>query len=197
MYPKVFEDLIYFFRQLPGVGEKTAERYAYAFLKMDDLEIEEYSEVLKKVKSNINNCSKCGVMCEGSVCSVCGDNKRNKNQICVVQTSKEVFAIERAGFYDGLYHVLNGEISPTKGVVPNDLTIDKLIDRIDENVEEIIIATNPTVDGEITAMYISKLLKEKKVTVTRIANGLPMGGHVDYADDMTLLKAMSGRQEIK
>ena len=192
MYPKSLQRLIENFKSLPGVGAKTAERYALCMLDQDEETVEEFANNLLKVKSNIKQCSICGNITENDMCDVCADETRDGSSICVIQQPKDIFAIEKTG-YRGYYHVLNGAISTTKGILPDDINIKSLYGRINENVKEIIIATNPTLDGETTALYLTKMLKDMNVTVTRLAHGLPMGGNLDYADELTLIKAMEGR----
>ncbi len=196
MYPSVFEALVNNFRKLPGVGLKTAERYAFDCLTWKQEEIDEFIRNIDLAKSYLRPCVICGNLAEHDKCDICADNERDHSTICVVETIKDVVAMEKTQEYQGVYHVLNGVISTSKGIMPDDLNIQSLIDRIDENTKEIIIATNPTVEGETTALYLSKLLGKKNVSVTRIAHGLPMGGHLDYADELTLIKAIEGRKKI-
>ena len=195
-YPKSFENLINSFRKLPGVGLKTAERYAYQVLEMNEEQIQTFIKAIDESYHSIHECSVCGNLTENDICDICNDKNRNHNIICVVTNTKDVIAMEKIEEYEGVYHVLGGEISTTKGILPEDLRIDELLDRITEDTQEIIIATNPTVDGETTALYLGKLLQSKGVVVTRIAHGLPMGGHLDYADELTLIKAIEGRKRI-
>lgn len=197
MYPKTFESLVECFRKLPGVGMKTAERYAFQLIEWDEESIQSFIQTLERVHSNIKKCQICGNLSEDDTCEVCKDTARNHDIICVVQSPKDVIAMEKTNEYYGLYHVLNGVISTSKGILPEDINIESLFDRITEDTKEIILATNPTVEGETTALYLSKLLEKYKVTVTRIAHGLPMGGHLDYADELTLIKAIEGRKKIE
>lgn len=196
MYPKTFESLVECFRKLPGVGVKTAERYAFQLIEWDEESIQSFIQTLQRVHTNINKCHICGNLSEDETCEVCKDVLREQEIICVVQSSKDVIAMEKTGEYHGLYHVLNGVISTSKGILPEDINIASLFERITENTKEVILATNPTVEGETTALYLSKLLEKYSVTVTRIAHGLPMGGHLDYADELTLIKAIEGRKKI-
>ncbi|MBR5795248.1 MAG: recombination protein RecR [Erysipelotrichaceae bacterium] len=191
MYPKSLQNLIDAFKSLPGVGAKTAERYALCILDQSIEDVEDFASSLLKVKSNIKTCSICGNITEGNICDICANENRKKEYICVVQHPKDIFAIEKTG-YSGYYHVLNGAISTTKGILPDDINIKSLYERL-EGIREVIIATNPTLDGETTALYLSKTLKERNVEVTRLAHGLPMGANLDYADELTLIKAMEGR----
>ena len=191
MYPKSLQNLIDAFKSLPGVGAKTAERYALCILDQSVEDVEDFASSLLKVKNNIKTCSICGNITEGNICDICANENRKKEYICVVQHPKDIFAIEKTG-YSGYYHVLNGAISTTKGILPDDINIKSLYERLD-GIHEVIIATNPTLDGETTALYLSKTLKERNVEVTRLAHGLPMGANLDYADELTLIKAMEGR----
>lgn len=195
MYPAKFESLVESLRKFPGVGLKTAERYAFEILEWKDDEINNFIQVLQNIKE-IQKCEVCGNISESTKCPICENKDRDQNIICVVQHSKDVIAMEKTNQYHGVYHVLNGVISTSKGIMPDDINIQTLVDRIDENTKEIILATNPTVEGETTAMYISKLLENKNIKVTRIAHGLPMGGHLDYVDEMTLIKALEGRKSM-
>lgn len=195
-YPKVFEDLINSFRKLPGVGAKTAERYAYQILDLKEEQVALFLESMEKAYHTLRPCSVCGNLTDQDTCMICEDSKRDTSTICVVTKAKDIIAIEKSGTYQGVYHVLDGEISTTKGILPDNIRIKELLERITPDVKELILATNPTVDGETTALYIGKLLQNHDVTVTRLAHGLPMGGHLDYADELTLIKAMEGRKKI-
>lgn len=196
MYPKNFDKLIEIFEKLPGVGNKTAQRYAFKVLESSKEDLDNYIDVIKQV-SNIKRCKTCGFLTEASECAFCKDKTRDRSMIMVVESSQDVVAIEKTNTYKGLYHVLGGLISSSKGVFPEDLDVDKLTSRIDKDVKEVILAVSPTMDGEMTSLYISKLLKDKKIKLTRLANGLPMGSSVDYADELTLIQAMSNRKEMK
>ena len=196
MYPKDFEKLIEMFEKLPGVGNKTAQRYAFKLLETSKENVDDYISTLKNI-TNIKKCKTCGFLTETSECSICKDETRDDSTIMVVEGPQDVVAIENTGMYKGRYHVLGGLISSSKGVFPEDLDIDKLVNRIDSKTKEIILALSPTMDGEMTSLYIDKILKEKEIQVTRLANGLPMGSSVDYADELTLIKAMSNRTPIK
>lgn len=196
MYPKKFENLIECLKKLPGVGLKSAERYAFDMLNYSDEDIDMFIQSLNDLKNDIRYCSCCGNLSEEELCDICKDNTRDKNTICVVQNAKDIVAMEKTQEYKGVYHVLNGVISASKGIMPEDINIDSLLDRINETTQEVILATNPTVEGETTALYIAKLLENKNVNVTRIAHGLPMGGHLDYADELTLIKALEGRNKM-
>lgn len=193
MYPKTFDDLIYEFQKLPGVGAKTAERYAFTVLGWSEEEISEFSDILRVLKKNVKKCTRCGNLTEGELCDFCSDSSRNQNIICVVQNPKDISTIESMQEYNGVYHVLDGLINTQKGILPNQLNIMSLVDRINNDTEEVILALDPTVEGETTSLYISKLL-EGKCRVTRLAHGIPVGSHLDYTDAMTLLKAFEGRK---
>ncbi|MCI9292124.1 MAG: recombination protein RecR [Erysipelotrichaceae bacterium] len=197
MYPKKFQALIESFAQLPGVGSKTAERYAFDVLEWEPERVELLMQSLLEFQNGITICEQCGNLAEGSRCLICDDTSRDQSIICVVQSPRDVIAMEKTKEYSGLYHVLNGVISTSKGILPDDINLETLFDRIDENTKEIILATNPTIEGETTALYLSKRLERyPHVTVTRIAHGLPMGGHLDYADELTLIKALEGRKKM-
>lgn len=195
MYPKSFENLINTFEKLPGVGAKTAQRYAFSLLEKNDDEINEIVQNLVDIKS-IRKCKTCGFITDGDECLFCKDKLRDQSKIMVVANSQDVVAIEKTESYKGLYHVLNGLISSSKGIYPEDINIDGLFKRINSTTKEIIIATSPTMDGEMTALYLDKVLKDKGILVTRLAHGLPMGANLDYADDLTLIKALDNRTKI-
>ncbi len=196
MYPKNFENMISSFEKLPGVGNKTAQRYAFDLLNKTEEEINEIINNLKSIRK-IKKCKTCGFLSDEDECVLCKDKSRDKSTIMVVAFPQDVVAIEKTESYKGLYHVLNGVISSTKGIYPEDLNIDSLLKRINNYTKEIIIATSPTLDGEMTALYLDKVLKEKKILVTRLAHGLPMGSSLDYADDLTLIKALDNRRKIE
>ena len=183
--------------KLPSVGKKSAERMAFAMLDMEEDDLNEFAEAIKDLKTKIHPCPICGNITEEDKCEICSDDTRDRTTLMVVSSSKDIIAFENAEEYKGLYHVLGGTISISKGKGIEDLNIDSLLSRVDEGeIKEIIIATNPTVDGETTALYLAKLLENKNVNVTRLAYGLPMGGNLDYADALTLAKAIEGRRKI-
>lgn len=189
--------LIESFSRLPGVGHKSAEKMAYSVLEMADEDVEMFSEALIELKRNVHHCPICGAYTEDDVCEICSDENRDKTKIIVVSYPKDVASFERLGVYNGRYHVLGGVLSAVNGVGINDLNIDGLEKRIKEdNVQEIIIATNPTTEGETTALYLARILEKDNINVTRLAYGLPMGGHLEYADSLTLSKALEGRKKI-
>ena len=194
MYPSSLEKLIEQFRSLPSVGRKTAERYAMAILEMPEESVESFSDQLKEVLHKIRQCPVCGNITENEKCEICSDENRDHSLICVVQQPRDVMALERLGQFKGVYHVLHGAVSTVKGVLPEDINIESLFSRIDDNTKEIIIATNSTLEGDTTALYLTKRLKNyENITVTRLASGLPSGGNLDYADDVTLMRAFQGR----
>ena len=182
--------------KLPGVGKKSAERMAYSLLDKSEEDIQEFSNALLSLKQEIRRCPKCGLLTDGDNCPICDDPSRDNSKILVVSYYKDALAIENSEGYNGLYHILNGEISLGKGITVDNLNISSLTERVNSGVEEVIIATNPTIDGETTALYISKILEGSKASVTRLAYGLPMGGNLDYADQITLQKALEGRHKI-
>ena len=196
-YPQTFENLINGLKKLPGVGSKSAERMAYQILNMDDEDIAKLATSLLDSKEKLTRCKKCGCMSEGDECEICKDDTRDIKTLCVVQSTKDVYALEKVKNYNGVYHVLNGVISPSLGVTPNDLNLNKLVDRIvNDEIKEVILATNPNIEGETTALYIAKLLENKDVEVTRLAYGLPVGASLDYADEYTLIKSLQGRRKL-
>ena len=196
-YPKALNDLIECYTRLPGVGKKSAERYAlYTFFHMKDEDIVDFSNALISLKKDIHLCPSCGNITEDSLCSICSDSDRDHQQILVVETVKDLYTLEKVNEFKGIYHVLNGAISFSKGISINDLNIDSLVEKVKSgNVKEIILATNATLEGETTARYIKELLAEYNIKITRIAHGLPVGGDLSYADEMTVLKAFEGRRD--
>ena len=189
--------LIAEFSKLPGIGRKTAERLAYYIFKEKKEDARRLAEAIMAVKEKIGFCKICYNYAEGDICDICSDPSRDRKTICVVEEPRDVWALENAGSYKGLYHVLLGVISPLDGVGPDDLKIRELLKRLEgEEVEEVIIATSPTVEGDATAIYLSKLIKPLGIKVTRIASGLPAGGEIEYADSVTLAKALQGRRPI-
>lgn len=196
-YPKAIKDLINCFKKLPGVGEKTAERYALSILNFDLDFANLFSESLKNVKTNIKRCNICNNYSEEDTCLICKDKTRNNNVICVVEEPKNIILFEKIGTYSGTYHVLDGLISPLDGINPEDIKIDSLIKRIDENdINEIIIAVKPSIEGETTALYISKILADKNVRISKIAHGVPLGAEMEYIDALTLELALENRTQI-
>ena len=183
------------FSKLPGVGKKTAQRYAYKVVSMSESEARAFADAILGVKRKVRFCKVCGNFTEQEVCEIC--RLRDKSQICVVKEPKDVVALEKLHEYKGVYHVLHGVIDPMNGVTPNDIRIKELLERVGEGgVKEVIMATNPDVEGEATAMYIAKLLKPLGVTVTRLARGVPIGSELEYADEVTLARALIERKAI-
>ena len=185
------------FEQLPGIGKKSAQRLAFYILSRTDEEIADFADSLVDAKQKIRYCNCCKNITDSDVCDICADNGRDASTICVVENARDVLAIERTGEYRGKYHVLHGLISPMDGIGPDSLYIKELLLRTGgADVKEVIMATNPTVEGEATALYISKLLKPLGIKVTRLAYGIPVGGHLEYADEVTLFRAIEGRSEM-
>jgi len=196
-YSEPIDRLINEFSKLPGIGRKTAQRLAFHVINMDIKDITGLSKALVDVKNEIKYCSVCCNISDSEVCPICANSHRDPSTICVVEDPRDVAAMERTKDYSGRYHVLNGVISPMDGIGPDMLNIKELISRLgDGSVKEIIMATNPTIEGEATAMYISRLVKPMGIKVTRIAHGLPVGGDLEYADDVTISKALEGRREM-
>lgn len=191
MYPEKFDQLVAAFLHLPGVGAKTAERYAYAVMDWSPEYLDRFVKSISDVKK-LKHCKICGNLSDGEICSICSSPARDHSVICVVQTPKNLMTMESIQEYNGVYHVLNGAINTQKGILPEQLNIQSLEDRIDDSVKEVILALDPTVEGETTALYLSRLL-EGKTHITKLASGLPVGGHLDYTDVKTLLKAFEGR----
>ncbi len=195
--PKSFINLVQQLSILPGVGEKTAERYAYSLLEREYEEIEELSKALLEFKKNIKNCSICGCLTDNETCDICEDKSRDTSTICIVEDSKNVFFIEKTKKYNGLYHVLNGLISPMDGKNPEDLNISNLVNnRISDDIKEIIIALNPSIEGEVTSLYLQKVLEKHNVKVSRLSYGIPMGGDIEYLDPIMVSKAWDDRKVI-
>ena len=196
-YPSSILRLIESFKKLPGVGEKSAERYAFSILELDKEDADEFSNALKDVKSKIKTCPICNHITEDDKCFICSDDSRDKKTICVVEDTKNVISFEKLAVYNGLYFVLDGLISPLDGIGPEDINIDKLIDRIKkEKIKEVILAIKPSIEGETTLLYIQKLLEGMDVLVTRIAHGIPLGADIEYIDSLTLEMALQDRKEI-
>lgn len=197
MYPKDFLNLIESFKALPGVGDKSAERFVYAVDTLDEKEIEEFSKNLVNFKKNIKKCNICAHYTDQDECNICSDKNRDESVICVVEDSKSVFSFEKTGSYRGKYHVLEGLISPIEGVNPEDINLFNLINkRLNDKVKEIIIAISPSIEGETTSLYIQKLLKEKHKKVSRLSYGIPVGSEIEYLDPIMISKALDDRKEI-
>lgn len=196
-YPEPIAKLIDSFMKLPGIGPKTAVRLAFFVLEMDEDNVYDFAKALIHAKRDLLYCSVCQNITDRDPCSICDDSGRDRSVICVVQDAKDVIAMEKMKDYQGLYHVLHGAISPMDGIGPEDIKVPELIKRLhDETVQEIILATNPNVEGEATAAYIARLVKPVGIKVSRIAHGLPVGGDLEYADEVTLSKALEGRREL-
>ncbi|MCH5138334.1 recombination protein RecR [Clostridiaceae bacterium UIB06] len=195
-YPVVIEKLIEEFAKLPGIGYKTAQRLTIHVLNLPDEEVKEFAEALVKARGTIKYCSICGNFTDKDPCPICSNPNRDKSMICVVEQPKDIMTMEKVKEFNGVYHVLHGNISPMAGRGPDDIKLKELIRRMNEEVKEVIVATNPNIEGEATAMYISKILKPLGAKVTRIAHGIPVGGDLEYADEVTLSKALEGRTEL-
>ena len=189
------ENLIEQFQKLPGVGRKTAQRLAFFILSLPEAEAEGFANAVLNAKKQVKFCSECQNLTDTELCSICADNARDKTTVCVVSDPKDVAAIEKTREYNGLYHVLHGCISPMNGIGPDDVRIKELLSRVAKGeIKEVIMATNPDTEGEATAMYISRLLKPFGISTTRLAYGIPVGGHLEFADEMTLTRAIEGRR---
>ncbi len=191
------DKLIEQFARLPSVGRKSAQRLAFHILEMSDKDAQAFTDTILNARESIHRCEVCCNLTDGEVCSVCTSPSRDKSVICVVEDPRDVIAIERTHEFNGLYHVLHGAISPMNDISPEDICIKELLKRLsDENVKEIIMATNPTVEGEATAMYISRIIKPLGINVSRLAYGVPVGADLEYADEFTLIRAIEGRNEL-
>lgn len=196
-YPEPISKLIDSFMKLPGIGPKTAGRLAFFVLGMKEDTVLEFAKALVDAKRNLRYCSTCGHITDIDPCHICQDDQRDSTMICVVQDPKDVIAMEKMRDFKGRYHVLHGAISPMDGIGPEDINVPSLLTRLqDEEVVELILATNPTIEGEATAMYISRLVRPSGIMTTRIAHGLPVGGDLEYADEVTLSRALEGRREL-
>ena len=197
-YPKPLNKLINELSKLPGIGGKTAQRLAFHILALEESEATSLANSIVNAKRSLHYCSVCGNLTDTDPCEICSDESRDRTKVCVVDTPQDVIAMERIREFKGMYHVLHGAISPVEGIGPNEINLKSLITRLQQHdeIDEIIVATNPNIEGEATAMYIARLLKPSGIKVTRIAHGIPVGGDLEYADEVTLLKAMEGRREI-
>jgi len=189
---KLIEEL----SKLPGIGRKSAQRLAFHILDMKGSDVVELAKAIVNAKKHTKHCQTCGNLTEGELCSICSSLKRDQSTICVVEDARDIAAMERTKEYKGVYHVLHGTISPLDGIGPDEINIKSLISRLNADIAEVIIATNPTIEGEATAVYISRLIKPMGIKVTRIAHGIPVGGDIEYADEVTLMRAMEGRREM-
>lgn len=196
-YPKPLEILINELSKLPGIGGKTAQRLAFHILSLDEKEVGQLSSAMTNAKEQMKYCSVCGNLTDTDPCRICSDASRRQDIICVVENPRDVMAMERIREYNGQYHVLHGVISPMEGIGPEDINLKSLITRLQANdVKELIVATNPNIEGEATAMYIARLIKPAGIKVSRIAHGIPVGGDLEYADEVTLLKSLEGRRQL-
>lgn len=196
-YPTALSDLINYFRKLPGIGEKSAERMALSLLELTGEDVENFAASMVDSKNNLHPCEICGHITDKDVCDICSNERRNKSVICILEDYKSVFAFEKAGNYNGTYHVLNGLISPIDDINPEDINISSLIDRV-EKLEnpELIIALKSTIEGETTTLYLKKIFENKNVEISRLSYGIPMGAEIDYLDEITLDRALSDRKKI-
>lgn len=193
----VIDQLVTEFGRLPGIGRKTAQRLAYHLLKSPEEEAMQLARAIERVVEQVEACSRCGNLSDADPCEFCEDPRRDREAVCVVEEASDITAIEKSGHYDGLYHVLGGRLSPLDGVGPEDLNVQRLLERLRDGVEEVIIATNPSVEGEATATYLHRLIADMEgVRVTRLARGLPVGGDLEYADGVTIAEAFTGRREM-
>lgn len=196
-YPKPLEILINELSKLPGIGGKTAQRLAFHVLSLEDREVNQLARALTNAKEQMKYCSVCGNLTDTDPCRICSDPVRRQDVICVVESPRDVMAMERIREFNGLYHVLHGVISPMEGIGPEDINLKSLIARLQaSDVNELIVATNPNIEGEATAMYIARLIKPAGIKVSRIAHGIPVGGDLEYADEVTLLKSLEGRRQL-
>lgn len=196
-YARPVAKLIEAFAKLPGIGNKSAQRLAFHILNMSERDASNIATAILEAKKNIQQCSVCGNLTDVDPCNICADSKRDQSVVCVVESSKDVVAMEKIKEFQGKYHVLNGAISPMNGIGPEDINLKSLIIRLQsEDINEIILATNPTIEGEATAMYTARLIKPSGIKVTRIAHGVPVGGDLEYTDEVTLSKALEGRREL-
>ena len=197
MYSPSIEKLIQSFEKLPSIGNKTAARLAFYILNASEEETNEFVSSIVNAKKNLKYCSKCYNISDTDPCQICANPKRDQSEICVVEDVRDIIAMEKTHEFRGVYHVLHGSISPMNGIGPDDIKIKELLARLmDGQVKEVILATNPRVEGEATAMYLSKLIKPLGIKVTRIAHGIPVGGDLEYTDEITLTKALEGRREL-
>lgn len=196
MYSGYINKLIAELSILPGIGSKSAQRLAFHIINMPKESVERLAETMVEARTNIRYCEICNTLTDKELCPVCADTMRNHKQIMVVENTRDMTAYERTGRYEGVYHVLHGAINPSLGIGPSDIRLKELIKRLEKDVEEVIIATNSSIEGETTAMYISKLIKPSGIKVTRIASGVPVGGELEYIDEVTLSRALDARVEL-
>lgn len=197
IYPELLETLIEYFKKLPGIGERTAERYALSLIKMDKEDLTDFANSISKIDETLTNCEICGHLTDQKICKICEDQNRNHNLICVVEDYKSIFMFEKTGKYSGVYHVLGGLISPIDGVNPDDLNISSLISRCKSLKDaEVIVALRPTIEGDTTTLYLKKVLNNNDIKITRLSYGIPMGAEIDYLDILTLERALYDRKEV-
>lgn len=197
MYPKSLQQLIDSFKYLPGIGDKTAERMAFALLDMDEEKIDVFASSISNVKNNIHHCPICNNLTDAEKCSICSDKSRDNTTLFVVEDPKSVFLFEKLGIFNGKYHVLNGLISPLDGINPEDIELDKLLDRVKkEKFKELILAFKPSIEGETTSLYIKRILGDMDLSITKLASGVPMGADMEYIDAMTLERAIIDRKNV-
>lgn len=197
IYPKPLEEIITYYKKLPGIGEKNAERLALATLNFKDEEIKGFAQAIIDVKAKLKNCQECGCLSESDLCEICQDKKRNHNLICVIEDYKSVFSFEKAGSFNGVYHVLNGLISPSEGIGPENINLNSLVKRVAKlKKPELILALKSTIEGETTTLYIKKIFAKKNIAISRLSYGIPMGVEIDYLDILTLEKALADRKFI-
>ena len=196
-YPTALSDLINYFRKLPGIGEKSAERMALSLLELTGEDVENFAASMVDSKNNLHPCEVCGHITDKDVCDICSNEHRNKSVICILEDYKSVFAFEKAGNYNGTYHVLNGLISPIDDINPEDINLSSLVSRVEElEKPELIIALKSTIEGETTTLYLKKIFENKNVEISRLSYGIPMGAEIDYLDEITLDRALSDRKKI-
>jgi len=196
-YPTTIQNLIECFQKLQGIGEKTAERLALSTLNFEEETINVFAESLKNTKTKIKKCSRCNNLAEDDLCEICKDDSRDKKLLCVVESPKNIMLFEKLGTFHGYYHVIDGLISPLEGINPEDIHIPEMVNRIkEENIEEVILALKPSVEGETTSLYISKILDKSNILVSKIAHGVPLGADMDYVDSLTLELALENRKKI-
>lgn len=198
IYPELLETLIEYFKKLPGIGERTAERYALSLINLDKDDLKDFAAAISKIDTTLRECDECGHLTDKERCSICSDTNRDHNLICVVEDYKSIFMFEKTGKFNGVYHVLGGLISPIDGVNPDDLNISKLINRCKNLQEaEVIIALRPTIEGDTTTLYLKKILEKANIKITRLSYGIPMGAEIDYLDVLTLERALYDRKEVE
>jgi len=194
-YPNSANRLIEEFSRLPGIGKKTAQRLAFFILNSDMENIKSFADSLVNIKNNIMFCNNCGIMCEEEICLICKDHNRDESLICIVEEAQDIYSFEKTNSFKGRYHVLGGLLSPLDGVGPEDLNLESLYKRLKKGME-VILATNPSVEGDTTCLYLAKIIEDMGIKVTRLARGIPIGGDLEYTDELTLLRAIEGRTEL-